>query len=287
MNKNRLILMAILWMLPFVCVAASEKTYDGVTIMSYNIRCDSGKHKDGTNSWEFRWKSVINMIDACGADVIGLQEVTPFQLPLLKDYCEKYRFKGVGRDDGKKKGEQTAIMYRADKVALVKWGAFWLSETPDKPGKGWDAACPRVTTWAIFRSKKSGERFMVVNTHLDHKGAQAQANGLKLIMDKIQEINKKAYPVVLMGDLNIKPDDPAFASMEGHGFQDARLCADKTDSCASFHGWGKRALVIDYIFAKGFSAIPMFRTVNEKYNDEAGEPHFVSDHNPIISCLIF
>ena len=54
MNKNRLILMAILWMLPFVCVAASEKTYDGVTIMSYNIRCDSGKHKDGTNSWEFR-----------------------------------------------------------------------------------------------------------------------------------------------------------------------------------------------------------------------------------------
>ena len=97
--------MAILWMLPFVCVAASEKKYDGVTIMSYNIRCDSGKHKDGTNSWEFRWKSVINMIDACGADVIGLQEVTPFQLPLLKDYCEKYRFKGVGRDDGKKKGE--------------------------------------------------------------------------------------------------------------------------------------------------------------------------------------
>lgn len=287
MKSLKLIFLAISWVLPFICSAQQDKNYDGIHVMSYNIRCDNGKHKDGTNSWEFRWKCAVDMIADYKPDVIGLQELTPLQLAILQDYCEDYRFKGVGRDDGKKKGEQTALMYRPDKLTLLKWGNFWLSENPKKAGKSWDASYPRTATWGIFRSRKSGQKFFMINTHLDHQGKEAQAKGLALVMDKIKELNKDNLPVVLTGDFNITPKDAAFQSMEGSGFQDVRLTADMTDQVASFHGWGKRALQIDYIFAKGFSRNPMFQTVQKKYNDEAGEPHFVSDHYPIMTCLIF
>ncbi len=267
----------------------AQKTdqYDGIYVMSFNIRYDTGQRKDGTNSWEFRWKSAVNMINTLKPDVIGLQELTPLQIPALKEYCEKYRLKGVGREDGKKKGEQTALMYNPSAVSLLKWGTFWLSETPDTPGPGWDAQCFRTATWGLFKSRKSGRRFLMVNTHLDHKGVKAREEGLRLICRKIDELNKDHLPVVLTGDFNMLPADPAFAVLEGTDLTDVRVAAERSDSEGSFHAWGKTSKVIDYIFAKGFGPVPMFRTVTEKYPDEAGEMHFVSDHFPIVSCLIF
>lgn len=280
------------WLLPALLLlsigaGAQDKSYEGINVMSYNIRSDNGLHKDGTNSWEFRWKAAVDVINDIKPDVIGLQELTPLQIPALKEFCRGYQMKGVGRDDGKKKGEFASLMYNTATIALVKWGTFWLSETPDKPTKGWDAKYPRTVTWAIFKCRKSGKKFLMLNTHLDHKGVQAREEGLRLVCQKAEQLNKEGLPVVVTGDFNIKPDDPAFAGMEGSGLEDVRTIADLKDQQGSFHGWGKESKIIDYIFVKGFSAIPMFRTITEKYPDEAGEPHFVSDHFPIISCLIF
>ena len=103
---------------------------------------------------------------------------------------------------------------------------FWLSETPEKPSMGWDAACFRTATWALMKDKKTGKKFYFVNTHLDHKGKEAQKNGLKLIVDRIAQINPDGYPMVLTGDFNITPDNKALTDLDAK-MQSARKIAEK------------------------------------------------------------
>ena len=177
-----------------------------------------------------------------------------------------------------------SIFWNKKRVKLIKWGTFWLSETPDKPSKGWDAHCMRTATWALMKDKKTGRKFYYVNTHLDHKGKEAQKNGLKLIVDRIESINPQGYPMVLTGDFNIKPDNKALTDLDAR-MQSARKVAAVTDSHNTFNGWSVKPtdMVIDYIYISGFSACPEYQTVTKKY---AGRP-FVSDHYPIFARLIF
>ena len=62
------------------------------------------------------------------------------QLEDMLNALPQYSYIGVGRDDGKTKGEYAPIFYRKDKFKLLKSGNFWLSEDTSKPNKGWDAA---------------------------------------------------------------------------------------------------------------------------------------------------
>ena len=165
---------------------------------------------------------------------------------------------------------------------MLKWGTFWLSETPEKPSMGWDAACYRTATWALMKDKKTGKKFYFVNTHLDHKGKEAQKNGLKLIVDRIDAINPQGYPMVLTGDFNMTPDNTNLAELDSR-MQSVRKIAQKTDNHDTFNGWGKGKGVIDYIYVSGFSLCPEYQTITKKYADRK----FVSDHYPISATLIF
>ena len=265
-----------------VSVSAQEADTEPLKVMSYNIRFGEGK--DGTNSWQFRYLATKKMIDDQMPDVFGLQEAMAYQVLFIKEYCRSYSCVGVGREDGRKKGEHTSIFWNKKTVSLLKWGTFWLSETPDKPSKGWDAHCRRTATWALMKDKKTGKKFYFVNTHLDHKGTQAQANGLKLIVDRIDSINPERYPMVLTGDFNIKPNNPALVDLDSR-MQSTRKIAEKTDNHNTFNGWStaKTDAVIDYIYVSGFSACPEYKTVTEKYADKP----FVSDHYPVYARLIF
>ena len=217
-------------------------------------------------------------------DIFGVQEAFEFQIKFIEEYCRNYRSVGVGRDDGKKKGEYMSIFWNKKRIKLIKWGTFWLSETPDEPSKGWDAYCRRTATWALMKDKKTGRKFYYVNTHLDHKGKEAQKNGLKLIVDRIESINPQGYPMVLTGDFNIKPDNAALTDLDAR-MQSARKVAAVTDSHNTFNGWSVKPTdsVIDYIYISGFSACPEYQTVTKKYADK----QFVSDHYPIFARLIF
>lgn len=147
---------------------------------------------------------------------------------------------------------------------------------------GWDAACKRTATWALMKCRKTGKKFYYVNTHLDHKGAEAQKNGLKLIVDRIDDINPEGYPMILTGDFNITPDSPNLVELDSK-MQSVRKVAEKTDNHDTFNGWGKGSGVIDYIYASGFSAYPEYQTVTKRYADRK----FVSDHYPICAILVF
>lgn len=251
-------------------------------VMSYNIRL--GSADDGTNSWMYRCGATLEMIHDQKPDVIGLQEAVDAQVRFLEEFVDDYNCVGVGREDGKKKGEQMAIFWNKKTVKVLKWGTFWLSETPDKPSKGWDSKHYRTATWALMKDKRTGERFFFVNTHLDHRGAEARKNGLKLIVERIKEINPKGYPMVLTGDFNMKPTAPELKELDSLMLS-ARKAASKTDSHQTFNGWGKAKadMVIDYIYYSGFASCLEYQTVTKKYSDRK----YISDHYPIFARLIF
>ena len=252
-----------------------------LTVISYNIRL--GEAKDGTNSWPFRAAASRDMVMDQLPDIMGLQEAFLYQAAYLKEYCKGYKYVGVGREDGKKKGEIMAIFYRKETVKLLRWGTFWLSDTPKKPSNGWDAACKRTATWALMKDKRTGKKFYYVNTHLDHVGREAREKGLQLIVDRIAEMNKDSLPLVLTGDLNMTPERPEMAPLD-RCMTSAREAAYKTDHLATFHGWGKLDKdIIDYIYYSGFSSCVEYETVRKGYADRK----FISDHYPIKAVLVF
>ena len=253
-----------------------------IKVMSYNIRYGEGS--DGTNSWQYRAPLTIEMLEDQAPDIFGVQEALGNQIDFILEFTDGYECVGVGRDDGKKEGEHMSVFWNKKKIKLLKWGTFWLSETPSEPSKGWDAACFRTATWTLMKDKKTGNKFFFVNTHLDHVGKEARKNGLALIVDKIAELNPEGFPMVLTGDFNIKPNDPALKDLDTR-MESVRKIAAKTDNHHTYNGWGRASKdsVIDYIYVSGFSACPEYQTITKKYSGRT----FVSDHYPIISRLVF
>lgn len=280
MKKMAFMLAAAVLMLS-VAARAEEKTADdNLKVMSYNIRL--GSANDGTNSWHMRYAATAEMIEDQKPDVFGVQEALDYQINFIQENFTDYKSVGVGRENGKKEGEHMSIFWNKKTVSMIKWGTFWLSETPEEPSMGWDAACKRTATWALMKCRKTGKKFYFVNTHLDHKGSEAQKNGLKLIVDRIDDINPEGYPMVLTGDFNITPDNPNLVELDSK-MQSVRKVAERTDSHDTFNGWGRGKGVIDYIYASGFSAYPEYQTVTKRYADRK----FVSDHYPVCAVLVF
>ena len=273
-----IIIVAAAFLLPQFALAQSGE----LKVMSYNIRLSSAN--DGTNSWIYRCGATIEMLEDQKPDVFGVQEALKDQIDLLEEFAGNYDYVGVGRDDGKKDGEYMAIFWNRKAVKLVDWGTFWLSETPEEPSMGWDAACKRTATWALMKDKRSGKRFYFVNTHLDHVGVEARKNGLKLIVDRIAEINPEGYPMVLTGDFNMKPSAPELNGLDAC-MKSARKFASQTDSHATFNNWGKAKgdEIIDYIYYSGFSSCLEYQTITRKYDNRK----FISDHYPITARLLF
>ncbi len=193
------IILIILFWIP-VSVFAQE-----VNIISFNIRLNTSH--DGENAWPHRSKMASALLKFHDADIFGLQEALYEQITDLENDLEDFEWIGVGRDDGQKGGEFCPLFYKPSKFILIGHGDFWLSETSEKPGLGWDAACNRLVTWGRFQSKVTGKQFLVFNTHFDHIGIEARKNSAFLISGKIEEMTyNKNLPVILTGDFNLTPD---------------------------------------------------------------------------------
>ncbi len=285
--------MALFFVLFF---AACRNENHSLTVMSYNMRLCVAD--DGENSWQYRCGATKAMLEDRKPDIFGVQEAYEEQVNYITDNCPDYIGIGVGREDGIHEGEHMSIFYNCNTVGLIKWGTFWLSETPQTPSFGWDAACKRTATWALLEHLQSKRKFYYVNTHLDHVGLTAQRKGLELITDTIARINPEKYPMILTGDFNVTPDNPALNDLNLI-MKSARQHAVKTDTLSSFNGWkkpisgaalgdnlkdnGYKGLTIDYIYYSGFESCPEFETVTKQY---AGVP-FISDHYPVCAVLVF
>lgn len=280
MKRIFLVLLTALMVIP-ATTSAKDKKPAGIKVISYNIRM--GTADDGTNSWKYRYPASGMMLDDQKPDIFGLQEALPEQKQYLEDVLPNYKSVGVPRDDGKKNGEIMAIFWNKKTIKMLKWGTYWLSETPDVPSKGWDAACMRTATWTLLKDKKSGKKFYYVNTHLDHVGWEARKNGLALIVERIASMNPKNYPMVLTGDFNMEIDRPEFDDLKKQ-MKNAREEAAVTDHHNTFNNWGKNTTsIIDYIWYSGWSSCTKYETITKPYNKRT----FVSDHFPVSATLLF
>lgn len=281
--KKTLFIIVLACLLAPILQAGKPKTPSQITILSYNIR--HGEAQDGTNAWVLRYPASAMMIEDQKPDVFGLQEALSYQVQYMQEYTTDYKHVGVGRDNGKKEGEYMAVFYNTNTIKLLKWGTFWLSDTPDEPSVGWDAACKRTATWTLMQDKNSGKKFYYVNTHLDHIGKEAREKGLSLILEKMAQMNTDGLPVVLGGDFNMTSDDPAMAEVN-RKMKSARLQAPRSDMGYTFNDWGKRQegeQPIDHIYYTGFSSCPVFEVIRKEYYGRK----FISDHFPIKATLIF
>ena len=254
--------------------------------MSFNIRCD--KLSDQENSWQHRKDFATQMIRFYGIDILGAQEVLKNQLEDLLQRLPEYNFLGVGRIDGKDKGEHSAIFYKREKFDVEKSGHFWLSQEPEKTGsKGWDAACERIVTWAIFKEKKSGTKFVFFNTHFDHIGEAARKESAILLRKRMIEI-AETLPIIATGDLNLPPSSEAVEFLLKDDFLlDAKKAANFVYGPSwSFHDFGRIPIeyrqLIDYILVNKSVRVNKYACISETLNTT-----FLSDHNPVFAQIEF
>ncbi|GAB3942990.1 endonuclease/exonuclease/phosphatase family protein [Spirosoma harenae] len=261
--------------------AFSQKS-EPITVASYNLRYKN--KSDGVNSWDNRKENVKALIRFHEFELFGTQEALREQLNDIAELPD-YAFIGAGRDDGKEAGEHSAIFYKKDRFKVLQSGNFWLSETPDKPGKGWDATCcNRISSWAKFNDVKTKKEFYFFNVHFDHQGVEARRESGKLMVAKIKEIAKN-NPVILTGDFNSTPETEQIQAIK-------TLLSDSHDVTATpaygpegtFNSFKFDAPMdkrIDYIFvSKPFSVL--------KYGvlTDAKEQRYPSDHQPVMIKVV-
>jgi endonuclease/exonuclease/phosphatase family metal-dependent hydrolase len=173
-------------------------------LMTFNIRFNT--EKDGENRWDKRKENLCSLLRFHEIEICGMQEALFGQIQDIKSLLPEYEYVGNGRDDGKEAGEFSPIFYQKDKVKLVESQTLWLSPTPERPSKGWDAALNRIVTYAKFQTRKGNKVFYVFNTHFDHIGETARRESAKLVIELVKKIAKDT-PAIIMGDFNSTPQD--------------------------------------------------------------------------------
>ncbi|WP_306615026.1 endonuclease/exonuclease/phosphatase family protein [Chryseobacterium sp. PTM-20240506] len=250
--------------------------------MSFNIRLQVESDKE--NAWTERKQDVQDLLMYYHPDYFGVQEALPEQMKDLKKGLQNYNYVGVGRDDGKEEGEFSAIFYDNERLQVVKSGTFWLSETPDKPSRGWDAACNRVCTYAVFKDRKSKKEFLAMNLHFDHVGNVARVKSAELILKKIKELNPGNLPLTLSGDFNLT-DNSEPIKIISQNLKDSFYNSETQHygPKGTFTGFNVNEIPkdrIDYIFVKGMK-IKSHRHINDRRENLL----YPSDHFPVIAEL--
>ena len=200
------------------------------------------------------------------------------QLQYLDSCLPAYKRIGVGRDDGKEAGEFMAIYYDTTQLILDFSKTLWLSETPDVPSKGWDAACYRTATVAYFFDRQSHTNFYYINTHLDHMGKTARLESVKLISSLFTP-SKSALinPAIVGGDMNTTILDTVLLPFEYASLTPAcNQVSSKKCHKDTYNAFGKGpGSAIDHFFVRNIE-VKDFRILDGDY----GVP-YISDHYPI------
>lgn len=275
----------ILFLLLTIFGPVSYSRAQQIKVATYNLRYDN--QRDTGNLWVNRAPVVANLIRFHDFDIFGTQEGLKNQLDDINAALTQYARYGAGRDDGKEKGEHSAIFYKTDRFSLLNKGDFWLSQTPGKPSLGWDAiCCYRICSWVYLQDKKSRKKFYFFNAHFDHQGVQARMESSKLILQKIKEIAGNE-PVILTGDLNgSQTSDWYLAIANSKQVEDTyKHVKHPYVNNASFNGFGTAKGgydIIDHIFISEQFKVQKWGILTDTYQGK-----FPSDHFPVVAELSF
>ena len=282
---NYLVSSLLVCLLCFTGVHCQHRSDDsGIKVMTYNIRYDNPG--DGEHAWPNRKEWLSQWVLDEQIAILGIQEGLEHQVAYLEEKLEQFSSYGVGRDDGKSKGEFCAIFYRTKQFESLKQGTFWLSETPGSVSTGWDAALPRIASWLILKDKRNQQEFIVINTHFDHRGEQARRESAKLLLQKIPAL-ADGRPVILMGDFNVSPTTDVYQSLIASPLlNDAYSRAEMPSGVdRTFSGFEVSATPtghrIDYIFVS-----TRFEVISHTIFDNSRDGKYPSDHLPVAAELL-
>jgi endonuclease/exonuclease/phosphatase family metal-dependent hydrolase len=262
-----------------------------LTVATYNIRLYSQDDAKKGNGWEKRRRAVIDLIKFNDFDIFGSQEVVNSQLEDMLNGLPGYAYIGVGRTDGKTKGEYSPVFYKKDKFKMLKSGYFWLSQTPEKAGSfGWDAACERICTYGHFEEIKTGFKFWFFTTHFDHIGIIARRESAKMILSRVNELCKNEH-VIVVGDFNVNQFDESYLLLANSGvLADSYTKAPvKLEPNGTFNDWDINQYNndrIDHIFISKDFRVERYGILTNLYwaeNDSIAR--LPSDHFPVEAVL--
>lgn len=249
-------------------------------VMSFNIRY--GTANDGEDRWELRRPRTLAVIQKHAPTVVGLQEALSFQVDEIQKAMPYYAAVGVGREDGKAKGEHSTILYDTRRLVALRSDTFWFSDTPTVPNSmHWGNRITRVCTWAYFRDLKTGRFFWHFNLHIDHESQPSRLKSADLLVRRIKDRGTDD-PAILTGDFNVGEDNPVIATVKGAGLQDSfRVLHPDHQPSGTFHGFkelGKDK--IDYIFVTPGIKVETAELVGDKFDNR-----WPSDHLPVTATL--
>lgn len=277
---------------------------------SYNIRYDNKGDAEEGNGWKQRLPYMSALIQFNDFELMGAQEVLHHQLNDLLTALPGYEYVGIGRDDGKTKGEYAPIFYKTERLALIESGNFWLSEITDRPNKGWDAALPRICTWAKFEDKASGQEFYHFNLHMDHVGVEARKQSAVLVLEKAKEI-AGTEPVLLTGDFNVDQESDSYQLITRSGelrdaYEVAQVRYAPNGTFNAFEVNYQTQSRIDHIFVSKYIQVDRYGILTDTYHAEAldstsvqsgnfpqeysfkkSQARLPSDHYPVMVVLEF
>ena len=280
---KKLIIFGSLLFLAMAYGKAEDK--EVLKIATFNLRMDTPS--DGENAWFHRKDMVNDLIRFYGFDLFGTQEGFTHQLNDILRLSD-YRFIGVGRDDGKDAGEHCAIFYRSDRFKVLDQGDFWLSEHPEKPGRGWDGTCcNRICTWGKFEDLKNHKQFYFFNVHYEYEGDVARRESSNLMISRIKSIAGN-QPVFLTGDFNAFPTEEPIRILNDSGFLNDSYKITKEapfGPVCTYHGYDstiKTEERLDYIWVTDSIQIDKYGVLtNTLYG------HTPSDHFPVMVVAEF
>ena len=264
----------------FILFTISSNIYSQPhSFISYNIRYDN--NWDIENSWKIRRNKISKILVQYSPSIIGIQEGLLNQVQYIDSSLIDYDYVGVGRDDGKMKGEFCAIYFDTTRYVLLKNSTFWLSETPDTISVGWDAALERICTYGLFKDRITKEEFWVFNTHFDHIGVVAREKSSELILKRINKINHQSLPVILMGDFNSIPNSSPVKEIKTELSDALQISLEKLQGPrGTFNGFNEDLPIekrIDYIFTNDLKVLS-YTHINDRLNNN----RHISDHLPVM-----
>ncbi|GAQ06101.1 hypothetical protein ALT_3422 [Aspergillus lentulus] len=246
-------------------------------ILTHNIRYATSSPFKGELPWNDRKQSLLNelLFNTRNQNAfICLQEVLHNQLvdvlsglnqhsstvPKSASETQQWDYIGVGRDDGHKAGEYSPIFYQPSVWQLRHWENVWLSETPNKPSKGWDAASIRILTIGVFTHNITRHTVLAMNTHLDDQGSRSRFEAAKIILQRIDEYRSGKFGtsiagVFLAGDFNSQEAQEAYNVLTGSesSLVDTAKVVEPSQHYGEYYTWtgfgheGQDPTRIDYI----------------------------------------
>lgn len=308
----RRIIQNCLWVcLVFSTYASVYGQSNELRVGTFNVRYDNPADREQGDDWETRLPVIASIIGFVDYDIVGCQEVLDHQLVEMRQQLSEYNDVGVGRDDGKTEGEYAPIFYKKDKFTLLDSGVFWLSETPDRPSVGWDAALPRICTYAHLEDVETGKRLWYFNLHMDHVGKQAREESSKMVVDRIRDMLDEKEIAILTGDFNVDQDNPIYQLLDGSDIlSDSYRIAKKRHAWnGTFNAFDGQLFTesrIDHVFVTNQIQVEHYAVLTESYRRpkkvsneikkgdfpeelsfEEYESHLPSDHFPVVVRISF